>query len=151
MALYHHRGHMSRLALRGILSVRRPLHEIVVVAMMMGQATTVAAQHRVTRDFDAGWKFHLGDVTGGEGVALNDTSWRALDLPHDWSIEGEFSDRNPAGAGGGALPGGVGWYRKTFTMALNDTSRLVFVEFDGVYRNSEVWINGRSLGERPYG
>ena len=141
---------MSRLSLQGI-RVRRALHEIVVAALLIGHATTAVAQQRVTRDFDAGWKFHLGDVTGGENVALNDASWRVLDLPHDWSIEGEFSERNPAGAGGGALAGGIGWYRKTFTMAPNDTSRLVFVEFDGVYRNSEVWINGRSLGERPYG
>ena len=141
---------MSKLALRDI-HVPRAIHAVHIVALLVGWAGTSAAQHRLTRDFDRGWRFHLGDVTGAENVALNDASWRALDLPHDWSIEGEFSERNPAGAGGGALPGGVGWYRKTFTVAATDSSRLVFVELDGVYRNSEVWINGHSLGDRPYG
>src|SRR6185369_15136894 len=70
---------------------------------------------------------------------------------HDWSIEGEFSEKNPAGTGGGALPGGVGWYRKTFTVPLTAKGKQVFVEFDGVYRNSEVWINEHYLGKRPYG
>ena len=139
---------MSKLRLR---DVRRLLRVVAAVALLAGQATAATAQHRVTRDFDAGWKFHLGDVTGGENVAHDDRSWRALDVPHDWSIEGEFSERNPAGAGGGALPGGIGWYRKTFTIAPNDSNRLVFIEFDGVYRNSEVWINGHALGKRPYG
>src|SRR5207248_4155514 len=82
---------------------------------------------------------------------LDDSQWRLLDLPHDWSIEGEFSEKNPAMPEGGALPGGVGWYRKTFNLPASDKGRLVFVDFDGVYRNSEVWINGRYLGKRPYG
>jgi beta-galactosidase len=74
-----------------------------------------------------------------------------LDLPHDWSIEGEFSDKNPATPGGGALPGGLGWYRKTFTLARANQDQSVLIDFDGVYRNSEVWINGYYLGKRPYG
>ena len=69
-----------------------------------------------TTDFDKGWRFHLGDVDGGQDPGLDDSRWRLLDLPHDWSIEGEFSEKNPATPGGGALPGGVGWYRKTFTL-----------------------------------
>lgn len=133
------------------LRARGAIPAALAVALVAGWATTVTAQQRVTRDFDPGWKFHLGDVAGGANVALDDASWRALDLPHDWSIEAEFSERNPAGASGGALPGGIGWYRKSFVMAPNDGGRLVSVEFDGVYRNSEVWINGHSLGTRPYG
>ena len=109
-----------------------------------------AAQLR-TLSFDRGWHFHLGDLVGAQEVAFDDSGWRTLDVPHDWSIEGEFSDTNPAGVAGGALPGGVGWYRKTFSVAAADTGRVVFVEFDGVYRNSEVWINGQYLGKRPYG
>lgn len=123
----------------------------IQLALLLGGPTAAVAQQRVIRDFDLGWKFHLGDVVGGQHPALDDSRWRSLDLPHDWSIEGEFSASNPAGPGGGALPGGVGWYRKTFTVAPRDSSRLVFVEFDGVYRNSEVWINGHSVGKRPYG
>ena len=123
----------------------------VAVLLLVCGSTLASAQRRVTLDFDPGWKFHLGDVIHGEDVALNDSSWRTVDLPHDWSIEGEFSERHPAGAGGGALPGGVGWYRKAFAVAARDSNRAVSVEFDGVYRNSEVWINGHYLGKRPYG
>src|SRR3989454_764209 len=107
-------------------------------------------QRQVT-SFDQGWRFHLGDVPGAQDPAFADASWRTLDLPHDWSIEGEFSEQNPAGVGGGALPGGVGWYRKTFSVPAADSGRIRFIEFDGVYRNSEVWINGAYLGKRPYG
>jgi beta-galactosidase len=114
-------------------------------------APSTRAQQRATVSFDSGWRFHLGDVPHGEDATLDDSRWRALDLPHDWSIEAEFSRRNPAGASGGALPGGIGWYRKTFTVPASDSGRLVFVDFDGVYRNSEVWINGHYLGKRPYG
>lgn len=90
--------------------------------------------------FNQNWRFRL-----------NDSQWRQLNLPHDWSIEGEFSETHPAGTGGGALPGGLGWYRKTFTVPSTSKGKLIFIEFDGVYRNSEVWINGHYLGKRPYG
>ncbi len=102
-------------------------------------------------NFDHDWRFHLGDVPGAQAVAFADSSWRRLDLPHDWSIEGQFSEQNPAGVGGGALPGGVGWYRKIFSVSRADSGTVAYAEFDGVYRNSEVWINGDYLGKRPYG
>ena len=101
--------------------------------------------------FNQAWRFRLGDVTNGPDTSLNDSQWRRLDLPHDWSIEGEFSEKAPSGTGGGALPGGIGWYRKTFTMPMTAKGKSIFIEFDGVYRNSEVWINGHYLGKRPYG
>ena len=104
-----------------------------------------------TVNFGRDWRFNLGDVTNGQAPEFDDSKWRALNLPHDWSIEGEFSEKNPAGFGGGALPGGIGWYRKTFNLADTDKGKLVFIDFDGVYRNSEVWINGQYLGKRPYG
>jgi beta-galactosidase len=106
---------------------------------------------RETQNFDRGWRFHLGDVAGAQQPGFADAAWRKLDLPHDWSIEGAFSEQNPAGVAGGALPGGIGWYRKAFTLPAGDTGKVVFIEFDGVYRNSEVWINGQYLGKRPYG
>ncbi|HEX7334342.1 MAG TPA: beta-galactosidase GalB [Pyrinomonadaceae bacterium] len=101
--------------------------------------------------FNEDWRFNLGDVTSGQNEDLNDSQWRRLDLPHDWSIEGEFSEKAPAGTGGGALPGGIGWYRKSFTVPITAKGKAIFIEFDGVYRNSEVWINGHYLGKRPYG
>ncbi|HEV8430171.1 MAG TPA: beta-galactosidase GalB [Pyrinomonadaceae bacterium] len=101
--------------------------------------------------FNQDWRFHLGDIANGQDADLNDAQWRQLDLPHDWSIEGEFSEKAPSGTGGGALPGGLGWYRKTFTVPMTAKGKQIFIEFDGVYRNSEVWINGQYLGKRPYG
>ena len=84
----------------------------------------------------------------------NDSHWRKLSLPHDWAIEGDFYAGNPSGAGGGALPGGVGWYRKVFSIPQTpslDNGTSYFVEFDGVYMNSTVYVNGQQVGFRPYG
>ena len=106
---------------------------------------------RTRESFNKDWKFTLGDVKEGQAPGFDDSHWRILDLPHDWSIEGKFDAKNPAGTGGGALPGGIGWYRKTFTLPQSEKGRLAFIDFDGVYRNSEVWINGHYLGKRPYG
>jgi beta-galactosidase len=108
-------------------------------------------QPRLTENFNAQWKFNLGTIANAKDLSFNDSSWRILDLPHDWSIEGEFSDTNPATTGGGALPGGIGWYRKSFFIDEKNKEKLVFIEFDGIYKNSEVWINGEYLGKRPYG
>jgi beta-galactosidase len=113
--------------------------------------TSDGAGTRKTENFCKAWHFHLGDVQNGQTPSFDDSQWRLLDLPHDWSIEGEFSKDNPSGVGGGALPGGMGWYRKTFTLPDADKEKLAFIQFDGVYRNSEVWINGHYLGKRPYG
>ena len=104
---------------------------------------------RVRRGFDEAWRFHLGDVTGGERADLNDSGWRKLNLPHDWSIEQPYSASNPSG--NGYLPGGVGWYRRSFPVPEAAGGRRVSLEFDGVYRDSDVWINGHHLGHRPYG
>ena len=68
---------------------------------------------RVREDFNDDWKFCLGDIAGAEDPAFDDSGWRELELPHDWAVEGDFSIDNPSGTGGGALPGGIGWYRKT--------------------------------------
>ncbi len=124
---------------------------IATLAVLWNSPAFANARPGNTINFDQGWRFHLGDVANGQAPELEDSQWRALNLPHDWSIEGEFSEKNPAGFGGGALPGGVGWYRKTFTVPASANGKSVFIDFDGVYRNSEVWINGHYLGKRPYG
>ena len=98
--------------------------------------------------FDEGWLFTLGDTVSMSDTNYDDSSWRRLDLPHDWAIEGDFLPSYPSGAGGGALPGGIGWYRKHFKV---ETSDRYFIEFDGVYMNSTVYVNGRQVGFRPYG
>ena len=106
---------------------------------------------RQRTSFNNNWKFSLGDVEGASVFTFDDSEWRQLNLPHDWAIEGEFSKDNPSGTGGGALPGGIGWYRKTFVADKAYAGKKVFIDFDGVYMNSEVFINGNSLGKRPYG
>ena len=111
----------------------------------------VSAQTRSVADFDQGWHFHLGEVTGAEDPKMNDDNWRSLNLPHDWSIEGKFSKDNPATPEGGALPGGIGWYRKTFIVPVTSKDKKVYIDFDGVYQKSTVWINGHELGFRPNG
>lgn len=122
---------------------------IIIMAAVLGSCN--APEPRLIKTFNKDWKFNLGDVSQAMNPGFNDSSWRVLDLPHDWSIEGEFSIDNPATPGGGALPGGIGWYRKSFTIKSKDSTRLFFIDFDGIYWNSEVWINGHYLGKRPNG
>ena len=115
---------------------------------------SVSADHapvRITEDFDQDWKFFLGDDPKASAFSYPDSKWRKLDLPHDWGVEGSFSKSNPATAGGGALPGGTGWYRKTFHIPAASKGKYMAIDFEGVYRNSEVWINGHFLGKRPNG
>jgi beta-galactosidase len=123
----------------------------VPLAILFLTFTVYSAGSRKTENFGKNWKFNLGDVQNGQEANLDDSQWRILDLPHDWSIEGKFSNDHPATPGGGALPGGMGWYRKAFSLPANAKEKLIFIDFDGVYRNSEVWINGHYLGKRPYG
>ena len=123
----------------------------ILMIYSLSSCSSSPTQVRKTENFDNDWSFHLGDIENGQTADLNDSSWRVLNLPHDWSIEGKFNKDNPAGVGGGALPGGIGWYRKSFSLPAADSNKLVFINFDGVYRNSEVWINGHYLGIRPYG
>ena len=124
---------------------------LCVVCLLVAQVCFANPRPGRRVSFNHDWRFQPGDVANGQNASLNDAQWRQLDLPHDWSIEGEFSEKHPAGTGGGALPGGLGWYRKTFTLPASARGKVVLVEFDGVYRNSEVWINGHYLGKRPYG
>ncbi len=124
---------------------------LVLILSLLLQSGSAETKTRSTENFCKNWKFHLGEIANGQAPGLDDSQWRALDLPHDWSIEGEFSKDHPATYSGGALPGGIGWYRKTFVISESQKGRLVFIDFDGVYCNSEVWINGHYLGKRPYG
>src|SRR3984885_10100539 len=100
---------------------------------------------------DRSWKFFLGDDSTASKTAFDDKSWRVLDLPHDWSIEGEFKKDAPTGGGGGYAVTGIGWYRKEFVLPSSVRGKQISIQFDGVYMNSEVWINGHYLGKRPNG
>ena len=119
------------------------------VALM---AISLSMQARQRDNFDKGWLFILGDSAQMATPAYNDSHWRKLCLPHDWAIEGDFYAGNPSGAGGGALPGGIGWYRKHFLLDCEaEPGGRYFIEFDGVYMNSTVYVNGQEVGHRPYG
>src|ERR1017187_7800601 len=114
------------------------------------QAQGTETPLRLRDAFDFGWKFTRGDAPGAQQPAFADTGWRSLDLPHDWSIEGPFAQDEPSGGPGASAPTGIGWYRKRFRVPSSYKDRKVSIEFDGVFRNSEVWINGHYLGKRPF-
>jgi len=114
------------------------------------------------RTFDSDWRFLRADASGAEVPAFDDASWRVVELPHDWSIEDlPSTNGEPASpfnaslsAGGkatGFVVGDTGWYRKRFTLPSSESGKKVTVRFDGVYMNSDVWLNGQHLGNHPYG
>ncbi len=112
---------------------------------------TYAAPPRQKISLDFGWRFSQTDTIGAENEKFNDSKWRVLNLPHDWSIESEFDEKAATGGGGGYLPTGIGWYRKQFEFPKSENGKNVWIEFDGVYMNSDVWINGHHLGHYPSG
>ncbi|SMP43845.1 beta-galactosidase [Neorhodopirellula lusitana] len=122
----------------------------IVIASSVAEAQD---SPRLRENFDNDWSFHLGELKGDsvEEKRLDQDGWQDVDLPHDFGIEGPFAKSNPSGGPGGYLPGGIGWYRKTFQLPGDTSDKAVTICFDGVYMNSEVWINGHRLGQRPYG
>lgn len=130
---------------------RLPLFLLCCLFYSACQGDHVGQGGRNPINFDDNWRFILADDSTFKNQNLNDSDWRTLTLPHDWSIEGKFAEENPATPGGGALPGGVGWYRKHFSTEKNWKNKKVYIRFDGIYRNSEVYINGHLLGKRPSG
>jgi len=136
----------------------------IITAVLLVCSINLYAQEKIQRNhlFDSNWKFYLGDVKGGEQPSFNDKSWRNIDLPHDWSIEklsgqeagkviAPFSKESIGTTATGYTVGGVAWYRKTFIINLKDKSQSTIISFDGVYMNCDVWINGKFLGNHPYG
>jgi beta-galactosidase/beta-glucuronidase len=102
-----------------------------------------------SRKFNFDWKFLKGDNSDAFKIKFDDSDWRIVDLPHDFSIEGPFKKEYASSTG--YLPGGIGWYRKEFIVPDSIKGKKVFIQFDGIYKNSEVWINEHFLGKRPYG
>ena len=124
------------------------MKRILCLVFVLCGLTTIQARQR--QNFDADWRFILADSAQMSKAEYNDSFWRRLNVPHDWARECDFYAGNHSGAGGGALPGGVGWYRKTFNIS-QLTTDCYFLEFDGVYMNSTVYVNGQKVGFRPYG
>ncbi|MES2276392.1 MAG: sugar-binding domain-containing protein [Bacteroidota bacterium] len=133
---------------KNIFTVLIVLALLLVIKISFGKPIPASRYHFL---MDHNWKFTLGDKELAKNTDFNDNDWRSVDLPHDWSIEGEFDKDAPTGGGGGYLPTGIGWYRKTFKMPVSAKDKQVSIQFDGIYQNSEVWINGHYLGKRPNG
>ncbi len=133
------------------LSRSDPVRVLVFLVGFVVVAGWAAAAERIVVPFDEGWRFLEGDSNGAAAVAFDDSKWRQLSVPHDWSIEGPFSADNPTGAGGAFLPAGVGWYRKHFSLPSTFANRRILIEFDGVMTGSDIWINGIHVGKRPNG
>jgi len=123
---------------------------LFLILMLAASGMTASAQ-RQQQDFGGGWKFFEGDDSLFRGTGTYDYYWRTVRVPHDWSIEGSFSEKHPTTFNQGALPAGIGWYRKHFVLSPETKNLYTAIQFDGVYRNSEVWINGHYLGKRAYG
>jgi beta-galactosidase len=122
-----------------------------ILASLLGWLAFNRADARTTVSFDADWHFATGSILGAEQPQFDDSKWVTVNVPHDWSIAGPFAETNLTGGAGAFLPSGVGWYRKHFFLPKSDSGQSVFIEFDGVMANSDVWINGFHLGRRPYG
>ncbi len=131
------------------------MHSLMMIALasLLPVAMQAAASEspRLQLSADSGWRFLLGDPSGAEATSFQDQAWRTVQLPHDWSIESPPEKTNPSGAGGGFFPNGTGWYRKTFSAPADWKGKRVSVEFDGVYRDATVYLNGHKLGTQPYG
>jgi beta-galactosidase len=125
---------------------------LLIITLFCFSCTNNAGKSpRQKENFDFDWRFSEGDFPKASENDFDDSKWQQIDIPHDWSITGTFSKDNSSGHSGGFAPGGIGWYRKNFTLNNPDKSKKVAIGFGGVYMNSEVWINGNYLGKRPYG
>lgn len=124
---------------------------IITLTMFFLGVSISSAQHRNVTDFNKEWKFALDDNSSFTSQEYDDSRWAIIDVPHDWSFEKGVRDGGMQGQGGGYHDGGIGWYRKHFTVAEKSLSNITYINFEGVYMNSEVFINGQSVGMRPYG
>jgi beta-galactosidase len=144
----------SALSRRQLLKGAMTAAAIASASSLIGSsahAGVTTAPPRVRESFDFDWKFSRGDFPSAHVPDFSDSGWQAVSLPHDWSIEGPFRENDTSSDCGGYLPTGIGWYRKRFRVPESYRDKKLTIEFDGVYQNSEVWVNGRSLGKRPYG
>jgi len=108
-------------------------------------------QPREIQSFDSDWRFLQSDAPNAQSPNFDDSSWKPVTLPHDWSIAGPVEENAPSRAAGGFFPTGIGWYRHTLELAKLDPTKRIFIAFDGIMANSDVYLNGELLGHRPYG
>jgi beta-galactosidase len=125
---------------------------ILLATLLFAPVFAAAQSHpREIQQFTTDWRFLQSDAPGAESPTFDDSAWKPVTLPHDWSIAGPVEENAPSRAAGGFFPTGIGWYRKTLTLAKLDPSKRTFIAFDGIMANSDVYCNGELLGHRPYG
>lgn len=127
------------------------IYPMLVIALIWSSCQKQQSKQRNIEDFNQGWKFHLGDIPSAQTIVYKDTNWRTIHLPHDWSIEEGYQKEEKTASSTGFVPGGIGWYRKTFVLSEEDQGKQISIQFDGVYNNASVWINNHLLGTRPSG
>ena len=134
----------------GFAKTLRPLMAIMLLVAATQLSAKTASNPRMIFSADAGWKFTVGDPADADSTKFDDSSWRTLTVPHDWSIEEPPNEKNPTGGGGGYFPAGIGWYRKAFTVPPSWKGKRICLEFDGVSGETTVYLNGQKLGIHPY-
>ncbi len=146
------------LTLRYFKSYRIPIVIYIALISIMEVEKCIAkasdSENWITRQhllMDYNWKFTRGDVKGAQSPSFDDSKWKTVIIPYDWSIEGKFNEAAAAGGAGGYLPTGIGWYRNHFRLPTFRKGDDCWIEFEGVYENSDVWINGHFLGNHAYG
>jgi beta-galactosidase len=123
----------------------------LMALLLAGCSLSRLSGARVRRQIDFDWRFNKGEVARASDADFNDGQWSVVSLPHDWMVQEPMAEDNPSGTAGGFFPGGIGWYRKSLTLSKAQEGKQVYLEFDGVYRNSDVWVNGKHVGHRTYG
>src|SRR5277367_4427133 len=125
---------------------------ILLVTFLLTPVLAITQQHqRQIQSLDSDWHFLQSDAPGAESPTFDDSTWKPVTLPHDWSIAGPVEENAPSRAAGGFFPTGIGWYRHTFEIPKLDPTKRIFIAFDGIMANSDVYCNGELLGHRPYG
>jgi beta-galactosidase len=125
---------------------------LLLVTVLFAPILAAAQSHpRQIQQFTTDWRFLQSDAPGAQSPTFDDSSWKSVNLPHDWSIAGPVDENAPSRAAGGFFPTGIGWYRHTLTLAKLDPAKRTFIAFDGIMANSDVYCNGELLGHRPYG
>ena len=138
---------------------------LFILCLSIGLTSSICSQDSIsqrTTSFDGNWRFLRENPAGAENTSFDDSKWRIVDLPHDWSIEdlpnqtkdsisGPFSKASIGKMSTGFTVGGTAWYRKSFTINKADKDKIAYLQFDGVYMNSDIWINGKHAGNHPYG
>jgi beta-galactosidase len=124
----------------------------LLATLLLAPFLAAAPPHpRQIQQFTSNWRFLQSDAPAAQSPAFDDTAWKTVTLPHDWSIAGPVEENAPSRAAGGFFPTGIGWYRNDLTISKLDPAKRIYIAFDGIMANSDVYCNGELLGHRPYG